>query len=476
VPRSEYHNSMGLRDVMTQNYYFSANQNAKRLHGVPISSCHAMYSPHVMSIPYMTKQNRKRRQVNAKIMAKTNKGKQAPQAQPKVQRTPFADVGGIVGSRVGSMFGAPYLKGVGRWLGTGIGSIFGSGDYQMVGAAPSYNVIANGNQIPEFSSSKQTNIVCHREYLGDIQGTAGFNNTAFPLNPGIAETFPWLATIAQNYQEYKFHGLIFEFRPLITDFVTNGAPGVVVMATNYNADAPKYTTKQEMENSEYAVSVKPTRELMHGVECAMQQTPLPQLYIRSGIPPSGQDLRLYDLGTFQFATQTNPIQGLGELWVSYCVEFFKPVLPSDTGGNVLSKIISRGTVSVPSPLGTVQVRSVGDLNVSATSTAIMIATHPGNYYNVVLHWFGAAAATGPPNTSFSNCVVVPVYATGVTSLDAFASSDANASSAELTFSFVIQSTLLIPGQSVITVSGGSYPASSFCTINITQFSSEAVPV
>ncbi len=29
-------NTMGLHGVMTQNYYFSANQNAKRLHGVPL--------------------------------------------------------------------------------------------------------------------------------------------------------------------------------------------------------------------------------------------------------------------------------------------------------------------------------------------------------------------------------------------------------------------------------------------------------
>jgi hypothetical protein len=28
-------NAMGLCGVMTQNYYFSAKQNAKRLHGVP---------------------------------------------------------------------------------------------------------------------------------------------------------------------------------------------------------------------------------------------------------------------------------------------------------------------------------------------------------------------------------------------------------------------------------------------------------
>lgn len=330
---------------------------------------------------------RARRSNRASVQQLTQKLQQVSVRPKRKKATPFADAGAITGQRLGSMFNLPMLKGVGRWLGSGIGTILGSGDYSVVGAAPAYNVLSNGNQIPKFASTKQTNIVCHREYLGDIFGTAGFNNTSYPLNPGMATTFPWLSSIAQNYQQYKFHGIIFEFRPLITDFVTNGAPGVVIMATNYNSDVPIYTTKQEMENSEYAVSVKPTRDLMHGVECATTQTVLSELYIRSGAVTSGQDLRLYDLGNFQFATQANPVQDLGELWVSYCVEFFKPVLPADVGGNVLSSEYNRSGATIALPFGTTTSGNTGPLDLIVTADTLTWTAQPGNHYVLVVAWF-----------------------------------------------------------------------------------------
>jgi hypothetical protein len=414
----------------------------------------------------MTNKNRNRRRVVV-----NNQPKQKKANKP----TPFSDAGAIVGSRLGTMFNAPYLKGVGKWLGSGIGQIFGSGDYQMVGATPGYNVLCNGNQIPKFSTTKQTNIVCHREYLGDIAGTAGFSNTAYPLNPGMPNTFPWLATIAQNYQEYKFHGVIFEFRPLITDFVTNGAPGVVVMATNYNADALPYTTKQEMENSEYAVSVKPTRELIHGVECDTVQTVLPQLYVRSGAPPAGQDLRLYDLGNFQFATQTNPVQNLGELWVSYCVEFFKPILPTDVGGNVLGTLTNRSTFTGASPLGTIQLDISGDLGATFGPGSIAWNSQPGNLYIVTINWF----ATTPVAIVYPGITLVGLGTNlvfnGKTAGPAF-SPNTGVMSNRMCITAVYVSTLTVPGRVQVIIDGtGTFPtAGTVVTITVGSYSSEAI--
>jgi len=224
-----------------------------------------------------------RKKENAKIKSLENKVSQMQlQKKPKRKKrpTPFGDTGSIIGNRIGGMFGRSDIgKGVGRWLGSGIGSIFGSGDYSMTGQQPAYNVLVNGSQVPQFDTTRATNVVCHREYLGDIIGTTSFNNTQYPLNPGISQTFPWLSSIAANYQEFKFHGIIFEFRPLITDYVTSGAPGVVVLATNYNADVVNYTTKQQMENSEFAVSIKPTMPVIHGIECADDQTTIPHRYV-----------------------------------------------------------------------------------------------------------------------------------------------------------------------------------------------------
>jgi hypothetical protein len=411
----------------------------------------------------MPNKNKNKRVVAVK--QQKSKNKQKP--------TPFSDAGAIVGSKLGTMFNAPYLKGVGKWLGSGIGQIFGSGDYQIMGAMPDYNVLMNGAQIPKFSSLGQTNIVCHREYIGDYLGTASFNNNIFPLNPGVATTFPWLSSLAQNYQEYKFHGLIFEFRPLITDFIPNGAPGVVVMATNYNADAPSYTTKQQMENSEFAVSVKPTRELMHGVECNGGQTVLPQLYVRTGAVPAGQDLRLYDLGNFQFATQNNPVQNLGELWVSYCVEFYKPILPTDVGGNIRSSFVTRTTFTNASPLGNIQISNKGDLGVIMDSLNVSWQALPGTYYSVVVDWNGAvAAAITYPTRTYFGISQVGIFGGGT---DFFVPA-AGVSSTRACHQAVFLCTLASPGTVSFTSSTtGTLPTgTNTCYISVNQFSAEAV--
>lgn len=388
-----------------------------------------------------------------------------------VKQTPFSDAGMIAGKAIGGMFGNSQLgKGVGKWLGSGIGQIFGSGDYQVAGAAPHYNVITNGSQIPKFSSERQTNIVCHREYLGDIIGTSAFNIKQYPLNPGIPTTFPWLATVAQNYQEYKFHGLVFEFRSLVTDFVTGGAPGVVIMATNYNSGDVQYASKQAMENSEFAVSTKPTVNLMHGVECADNQTIMPQRYVRSGPVPTGQDIKTYDTGLFQFATQSNPVQNLGELWVSYCVEFFKPTLSDDIGGNTSSSRAYRATVSSIAPLGLVQFANVGDLNLAITSTSLSWFAYPGTEYYVTLTWIGTTSAAAIyPTTGLVGLTVVNVFNGGADSTQRAPPSPTVTTNMILTI--LVSCTSVTPTDVILNLgTGGVYPASSAVDIVVTQVS------
>lgn len=348
----------------------------------------------------------------------TNKGKQRKVKQnvrPKTQKrkpTPFADAGAAAGQGLGKMFNMPILGGIGKWLGSGIGQIFGSGDYQMVGAQPSYNVLTSERQIPKFSNTERTNIVCHREYLGDLTGTAAFNVRSYPINPGMSKTFPWLSTVARSYSQYKVHGMIFEFRPLITDFVTGGAPGVLVIATNYNADRPVYRSKVEMENSEYAVSVKPTGNLMHGIECASNETPMDKLYVRSGAVDPNDDLRLYDLGLTQVATQGNPVQLLGELWVSYCVEFFKPLLAEDLGNNSMSQVITRDGFDNTNVTGVTELSNVGDIPGASFSGNTLYFTNdvPQGVYLMSCIWSADVNVVG---------LVIPSvpYSSGITGVN-----------------------------------------------------------
>lgn len=264
----------------------------------------------------------------------------------------------------------------------------------MVGQSPKYNVFLN-DQIPKFQTGRYNNIVCHREFIGNITGTTAFTNNGYPIQPGVPATFPWLSTIASGYQEYRVHGMMFQFNSLITDFVTSGAPGVVVMATSYNADAPLFTSKVDMENSEYAVAVKPTSNLAHFVECDPEQTVLSKLYVRTAAPPEGQDLRIYDLGNFQLATQGNPNQLIGELWVTYCVEFMKPVLPvSNPTGDYVH--ILRANTSGTSIFGTIQVQIYSNpLNIVLTGNTLTIpAGWPSDAYKLEIFHNGTAAVIG----------------------------------------------------------------------------------
>lgn len=320
-----------------------------------------------------------------------NKAATKPVKQKKAK--PFSDVGEIIGGAIGKMFNMD-LSGAGRWLGNGIGRVFGSGDYTLAGPMPDSNILVNSAQIPKFSTTKATNVVCHREYLGDVLSTDAFVNTVYRLNPAEDRTFPWLSSIAQSYQEYKFHGLIFEFRPLITDFITAGSPGFVIMATNYNAAAPVFTDKYEMENSEFAASCKPTLNLVHGVECAPSQTSLPLKYVRSDVPAT--EKQNYDLGNFQLATNNpNLANGtiLGELWVSYCVEFFKPVLPKTIGGLIGQAVSGRTNYTNTSTLGLIGYlqRSTLDEFEVFDGNAFKFRAPASTYYQMQIIWQGTAA-------------------------------------------------------------------------------------
>jgi hypothetical protein len=316
----------------------------------------------------------------------------------KSNATPFRDVGGIIGKRLADITGFTSAGGIGKWLGTGIGSIFGSGDYTTIGPQPGYNVLSG--QVPKFSTTHATNIVCHREYLGDVTGSTAFTNLQYALNPGMSETFPWLSSIAANYQQYVFHGLIFEFRPLITDFITGGSPGVIVLTTNYNADQQAYSSRQEAENAEFAVSVKPTLGLVHMIECKTEETQMRLYNVRTGSLAPNIDIKTYDLGLTQVITQNNPAQVLGELWVSYCVEFFKPVLATVNLLDVTEGVHAyRTNASTASPLGAVGALRSGTLVASITANSVIMSVQPGTKYYATVMWTSVGTVTVPGVTT-----------------------------------------------------------------------------
>lgn len=264
-----------------------------------------------------------------------------------------ATVGGLAGKIASALAGSKY------W-GLSPGTITGSGDYKLAGNSL---VPGLGTQPPTFRNGKRTNMVCHREFINDVVGSVAFVNTSYGLNPGQAGTFPWLSALAQNYEEYRIHGMIFEFKSTSGESFasTTSSTGVVIMSTEYNSLNAPFASKVEMENYQFTTSAKPSQSFLHPVECAKQDNVLSNHYIRSGAVPAGADRRFYDLGNFQIATSGMQISGvtIGELWVTYEVELIKPRVTTAIGADYLSEHYSwtaagAGTISAANgPFGTV---------------------------------------------------------------------------------------------------------------------------
>lgn len=235
----------------------------------------------------------------------------------------------------GNILGGPLGRQAGGLINRALYAITGFGDYKV-----KYNTLLETNGPPMVVNQGKEFIVRHREYIGDVYSGSGsastpspFHNSVFPINPGNGTTFPWLTSVSERFEQYRIQGMAFEFKSLYSDAVVtqNGSIGSIVLATEYNAGSPPFSTKQQMENYEFAQSGKPSLSILHPIECARSQSVLTELYITPGGDiPEGQDVKTYNFGDFQIASQGIPLGAsgaavnLGELWVTYEIALLKP--------------------------------------------------------------------------------------------------------------------------------------------------------
>jgi len=231
--------------------------------------------------------------------------------------------GAFLGSLVG---GAPGAL-AGSKLGSKVSSLLGFGDYKI-----SANSLIPGLQnmeaaiVPKFATGNNSVRIRERECLGDIFSASQantFNLQSFPLNPANPSTFPWLSNIAPLYEQWWPHGIVFEFVSTSSEFNgTSQALGTVVMATNYNAIEPLFTSKLVMENEDYSNSMRSSCNGTHGIECDPKQRPLELMYVGYN---TTTPVQFSSLGNFQLATTgvNNASVLLGELWISYDISFYK---------------------------------------------------------------------------------------------------------------------------------------------------------
>jgi len=340
----------------------------------------------------------------------SNKKKEKPTAIGQALRA----LGGLGGGMVGGYLGNSSL---GKAAGTGLGAVvsrwLGQGDYTVT-LNSLVNRFRTSGDIPNMHKNGQSVVVRHKEFLYDVQSSTGFTvGLTLPLNPGLESSFPWLSNIAQQYQEYTWKGVIFEFVSTSGDVVasSNTALGSVMMATQYKSTSAAFVNKQQMLNEYFASDAKPSECFCHPIECNPAENPYNIQYVRGGAVPSGEDAKTYDLGTFYLATtgmQASAVT-IGELWVSYEVELRKPVL---TGALELDQPIAiyynntLGTVA-STPFGTTSdIQNFGDtIGLTMTGTTIQWPIGALGTFFLSLNYGGTVTVSNMANWISSGTLV-----------------------------------------------------------------------
>ncbi len=221
-------------------------------------------------------------------------------------------------------------------LGSALRTITGSGDYRFTPSSLVHGTMGTGHS-PSFGRTQFR--MRRRELIGTVVSspTAGeFSMATYRVNPGLVATFPWLSGISNNFESWKPHGVALEFVSSSGDAVgsTNTALGTVILAPQYNPYGNDPTDRLTLEGFPGAQSCVPSSNLLLGLECRPRDRQAATLLIRNSNVNtaafgSSSD-SLFDLCDVFIATvgcQGSSVT-LGELWITYDVELFNPVVPT----------------------------------------------------------------------------------------------------------------------------------------------------
>jgi hypothetical protein len=100
------------------------------------------------------------------------------------------------------------------------------------------------------STTNRTEMVIEEdEYIAEVtpSNEPNFANVAYSVNPGQVATFPWLSTIAKNFEKYEFEYLEFYYKREVSEYASNGQTGKVILSFETDASDAPPTTKTQIE-------------------------------------------------------------------------------------------------------------------------------------------------------------------------------------------------------------------------------------
>jgi hypothetical protein len=200
---------------------------------------------------------------------------------------------------------------------------------------------ARGSRPAQMNRTAGGITIRHREYFADIVGPASalFAASSYPVNPGVGTLFPWLSSIATQYEKYRFRSLRFEY---LARCATSNA-GTLILAVDMDASDPTPATKSQVCSYRSFLDIVPWESASFNVPTADLNR---ICYVRGG-NISGTDIKLYDVANLMICTQGCATTALGEAFVEYDVELLTPQASPAAGG----RFTGASTMTAAMPFG-----------------------------------------------------------------------------------------------------------------------------
>lgn len=281
---------------------------------------------------------------------------------------------------------------------TGIGSASGSMSYKR---APLASARRQVTRKPLMNGSKAFRVV-HSEYLGDLTAVApDFRVSSYAINPGLSGTFPWLSSLAKNFDQYSICALRvrFESSAPATEF------GRVFLAFDYDPQDAPPETKGAFMSYKGACS----DAVWTSSSIVMSGPRVGRPFFTRTAQVVG-DVRLYDAANVLVSTSgvSNGVV-CGELYLDYEISLINPQGNSPCGS---VEVYLAATLSTGAPAtGTTPLTGATSSNpqgVSVDDGSHFSIHAPGNYI-VSISWINTAGIVG--SGSYFNCSVISGSAT-----------------------------------------------------------------
>lgn len=319
--------------------------------------------------------------------------------------------GRLIGRGLGSMvglgdWGAKQGDAIGDWADSKARGIAENAGYSGAGAYETNTLIdpvPGDTRVMRMQSSMDETgalTIQHKEYVGDVQGSTSFQNTAYLVNPTNAALFPFLSQFACNFDEYDFNQIIIHYKSVTTELSTTSQQmGTIIMVADYNAGTKaQFPNKQSMMQYDGSVSSRVCDNISFGIECdasknagsAIRYTP------PMGDTPVGEDPKTYQTALFQIAVNQSIATGqIGELWVEYSVTLRKPKFCQAIGLDlpyIGSRIIGTSlAIPLAVPAGTVVPVKKGATYANPTFPSMQISITDVSYNDSTMYYIGTTA-------------------------------------------------------------------------------------